>query len=142
MEATYNKQASQPRQPVDYETFYANQAGGEIDPYVSYVRLPQQGRGFFGRLIKGSVLPLIRSILPWVKNTALEGVGGLVSDLKEGVSLKEAGKRQLSKAANSAMDEIVAKIRQRGSGVRKTRRKRAAKKKKTTCRRKRLVLFT
>lgn len=140
MENSYIKEATTRICPVDLKSYYIAQTGGAIDPYVSYYHLPQRGRGFFGRILKGSILPIIRSVLPYLKDKALDGVGKLVSDMKEGMSIKEAGKRQLKRTASQVFDDVVEKVQksQKGSGVRKHKRK--AKRK--TCVKRKVVLFT
>lgn len=131
MENNYVSEATQGPHSIDLKAYYLAQTGGAIDPYVSYYHLPQRGRGFFGRILKGSILPIIRSVMPYLKDKALGGVEGLVTDMKSGMSIKEAGSRQLKRTASQVMDDVVTKIKQRGSGVRKrqSRRKRSYKRK-------------
>jgi hypothetical protein len=125
MQNQYIEEATQKPKAVDLRKFYLAQTGGAIDPYVSYYRIPQRGNGFFGRLLKGSILPIIRSVLPYFKDKAIEGVEGILSDVKEGVSLKEAGKRQLKRSAAKVLDDVLTK--QKGSGVRKHKRRKTTR---------------
>lgn len=124
MQTSYLKDSDHRAKGVDLKRFYEDQAGGAIDPYVSYTRLPQKGRGFFGRLIKGSILPLVKKILPFVKNAALDGVGGLVEDMKDGMSIKEAGVKNIKKTGLNLASNVMSSIRQKGSGIRRRRRRR------------------
>lgn len=110
----------------DYCRVYLNQAGGSINPYVSYKHLPsQRGRGFFGRVIKNSIMPLLKSVLPYLKETALDGLGGILGDLKNGESIKEAGKNQFRKTASKVATDVANNMK--GSGLKQRRRLRKVK---------------
>lgn len=112
---------------IDYTEYYRQQAGGGIDPYLSYRYLPsQKGAGFFGRLIKGTVWPLIQSLLPYARKKTLEGVGDFVTHAQSGDSLKDASKKALKKVGGEMFSDatrtMINKL-QKGSGVRKGKRK-------------------
>lgn len=130
MEDYYSKSAATKGKPADYENFYTSQAGGRIDPYVSYRYLPnQRGNGFFGRLISGSILPLIQRVLPYLSSKTVEGVEGIVKDVKDGISIKQSAKNQLKRSASSVLQDMASKISpQKGSGL---RRKHKTSKKRT-----------
>lgn len=136
MENSYITDASAGPHSIDLKSYYLAQTGGAIDPYVSYYHLPQRGRGFFGRILKGSILPIIRSIMPYIKDKAIDGVEGLVSDMKSGLSIKEAGTRQLKRTASQVMDDVVTRVKQRGSGVRRRRRRKVSAPRRTYKRKK------
>ena len=112
---------------MNYTEYYLEQAGGKMEPYTTYRFLPsQKGSGFFGRLIKGTIWPFIKQILPYAKNKALSGVGDLVSGLQEGKSLKEAGKSALKRTAGDMFSDATREISsqfQKGSGIRRRKRK-------------------
>ena len=129
MEAFYSKQASAKAKPAAYNDFYMHQAGGAFDPYVSYRYLPtQRGNGFFGRLISGGIMPLIRQVLPYLTSRSVEGVEGIVNDMKEGRSIKESAKRQLKRSASTVLQDMATKIsKQAGSGLRRRKHKTKAK---------------
>lgn len=135
MQNKYMQEATASPRAVDLKKFYLDQTGGAIDPYVSYYHIPQRGKGFFGRILKGTILPIIQSVLPYLKNRAIEGVEGILSDVKEGVSLKEAGKKQLKRTASAVFEDIISK--QKGSGLKRLRKHKTAKKRTT----KKKVLF-
>lgn len=83
----------------------------------------QKGNGFFGRLIRGSLIPIVKSVLPYLKNVALDGVGGLVDDLKEGKSFKDATTGQLKRASDTVLTDMVKRVKtQSGSGIKKRKR--------------------
>lgn len=115
----------------DYLTYYREQAGGSIDAYTSLRYLPaQRGSGFFGRLIKGTVWPLIQQMLPYAKKKALEGVGNMVTELGQGSTFKEASKKILKKTGEEIIGDAAAKVQeklQQGSGVRRRRRLKESK---------------
>lgn len=87
----------------------------------------QRGNGFFGRIVRGSILPLIKSVLPYIKDVALDGVGGLINDLKEGKTVKEASKNQLKRTSSAVLGDMVKRLRlQTGSGVRRKRKQKGS----------------
>lgn len=121
--------------------FYRNVYGGMADGTIEIQKrgpLNQRGNGFFGRLIKGSLAPIIRSVLPYLKDMALEGVGGLVEDLKQGRSMKDAASNQFKRSASNLAEDVATRVKrtlaQSGSGLKRRRqaRKRGAKKKEPT----------
>ena len=115
---------------VNLKQYYNDQAGGRLDAYTSYRYLPsQRGAGFFGRLIKGTFLPLLKQVLPYAKNTALTGVEDLVSGLREGKSFKESGSSALKKAAGTMFSDATRELGfQKGSGIKKGRKRRRKRK--------------
>lgn len=128
MEAFYVKSATVKPGDAAYAEYYSSQAGGAMDPYVSYRFLPnQRGNGFFGRLVTGSLLPLIQRVLPYLTTKTIEGVEGIAKDVKEGKSIKAAAKSQLRKSASSVLQDMASKVaKQSGSGIRR-RHKRKTK---------------
>lgn len=126
MQNRYIEEATAQPKQIDLKKYYLAQTGGAIDPYISYHHLPHRGKGIFGDLIKGSILPLIQAVLPYFKDKAIEGVEGIISDVKEGVPLKEAGKRQLKRTASTVLQDVLKK-KQKGSGVRKHKRRKTTK---------------
>lgn len=137
MEDFYSKQVEKSGKHQDYESFYISQAGGSIDPYISYRYLPgQRGRGFFGNLFRSSIMPLIHQVMPYLKDTVVSGVEGVVEGIKEGRSLKDSAKRQLKRTASTVLQDMASKIsRQSGSGLKHKRRRRRTKRVKITKRR-------
>lgn len=123
------------RSQFDYESYYRQQAGGSIDAYTSLRYLPtQRGNGFFGRLIRGTVWPLIQKILPYAKQKAVEGVGNLVSQLSSGSSFADASRQTLKKTGREIIGDVAGNLQERlqdGSGVRRKRAKRRKTVRKT-----------
>lgn len=104
-----------------YRNLYGAMAEGRLDVQKRHV-IGMKGNGFFGRLVKGSLAPIIRTILPYLKDLALDGVGGFVSDLKSGTNIKDAAKKVASSTAGNVLEEIAKRARrqpQLGSGLRK-----------------------
>ena len=95
--------------------FYLNQAGSGISPYEG-VRF-QRGHGFFSTFIKGRLLPILKSVLPYLGKTALEAGLNIAQGVKEGQSFKEASKSTLKrKAFNIAEDGLEQLRKQTGLG--------------------------
>lgn len=87
----------------------------------------QKGNGFFGRIIRGSLIPVIKSVLPYLKNVALEGVGGLVDDLKSGKSFRDATTDQFKRSSETVLNDMAKRVKkQTGSGLRRRRRQKGA----------------
>lgn len=87
--------------------------------------------------IKGSLIPVIKSVLPYLKNVALDGVLGLVDELKSGKSFKEATSDQLKRSSETVLNDMAKRIKkpqQAGSGVRKRRQKGRGIRRKTPVR--------
>ena len=88
----------------------------------------QKGDGFLGRFISGSVLPIIKKVLPFLGKTALSTGIDILGDVSSGMKVKESAKRRLREAGEKVGEKARAKIEQlTGSG--KKRRKRAPAKK-------------
>lgn len=105
--------------------FYMNHYGAMADGHFQqrYVAA-QKGNGFFGRIIKGSLIPVIKSVLPYLKNIALDGVGGLVDDIKNGKSLQEATTGQLKRSSETVFNDMAKRVkRQSGSGVKRKKQR-------------------
>ena len=116
--------------------YYRNVYGAMAEGRVEYQRTSgrgQKGNGFFGRLIRGSIAPMIKSILPYLKDVALDGVGGIVNNLKEGMTVKEASKSQLKRTASTLMNDVAKKLskkEQSGSGFRRPTRRQIERKRR------------
>jgi hypothetical protein len=102
------------------EAYYLNQAGSGIAGY-SGVRY-QRGNGFFGRLIRGGILPLIKQVLPYFGRNVVATGANIMQDVLDGKEIKASTKRNLSLTARRALQDGVNKTReyaQKGGGVRK-----------------------
>lgn len=127
MRSHYCNSATQKGAGFQPRDFYSAQAGGSVSIYASHRYLPRQkGGGFFGRVIKGSLMPIIRAVMPYLKNIAVEGADGFVSSVREGKSLREAGEDQLRKSATKVLTDMTKQV-QKGAGLRKTSKKKGAK---------------
>lgn len=128
------------------DDYYLNQAGSGMGSF-SGVRY-QRGDGFFGRFISGTVLPIIKKVLPFLGKTALESGVGVMNDWSKGEELGKSLKRHFSEGANKVADAAEEKVKQlTGSGKRKrgksvtVKRKIKKKKKVSKPRKKRAVDF-
>lgn len=120
----------------DFLQYYVQQGRG-MQVYAGHEY--QSGGGFFGRLIKGGIMPLVRKVLPFLKETALDTAGDFVDNMKRGDSFSSAVKKSAKKATKRAIDSIDP-LQQQGSGrkrprVQSNKRKRSKSSKGTKKRR-------
>lgn len=109
----------------NYNEYYANQGGEGIGAFYSGYAYPQRGGGFFGRILKGGILPLLQRILPYLGEKAVDAYQGMVSDYRQGKTIKEVGKRGIRRTAATVARDIAEKLNpQEGSGIRRKRRRR------------------
>ena len=116
-----------------YEDFYRNQAGGSrILPHYR----PQRGRGIFGKIFRGFVLPTLGKAVNTLKREAPKRLLSLgqevLGDVVEGRSLKGSLKRRgLNQLKRAAGDILEGSPRKRRKGKKKqvggARRKRRAR---------------
>ena len=89
--------------------FYLNQAGSGISPYEG-VRF-QRDHGFFSTFIKGRLLPILKSVLPYLGKTALDAGLNIAQGVKEGQSFKEASKSTLKRKAFDIAEDGLDQLR-------------------------------
>ncbi len=113
----------------DYQTYYAKQAGGQLD--ISYYRgAPyQRGYGFFTNLAKRYGIPVLKYLFKQGVQTGKD----IWSDVAAGKQFSTAAKSNLRKRVASTFQDLGEKISQSGSGMRK--RPRLVKKRRKTKRR-------
>lgn len=102
---------------MSFNEYYLNQAGSGIATYSGYRY--QKGHGFFGRMIKGSILPLIKKVLPYLKDQVIDtgrefGRNILTSDNFKQAATRTA-KRKLGDIATDALERVKS-MTQEGSG--------------------------
>ena len=107
-----------------FESYYVNQAGSGIAGFsgVKY----QRGHGFFGRLLSGAVLPILKYLGKKALNTGV----GIGSDIIQGENIKSSMKKRLKKTGFDIAEDTYNKLqnyKQKGSG--KRRKKKHIKKK-------------
>lgn len=107
-----------------FENYYVNQAGSGIAGYsgIKY----QRGHGFFGRLLSGTVLPILKYLGKKALNTGV----GIGSDIIQGENLKNSMKKRLKTTGFDIADDAYNRLqnyKQKGTGRR--RRKNYKKKK-------------
>ena len=115
----------------DLEKFFVSQAGTGIATYggFRYHRpVTMRGNGFFGRLIKGGLLPLIRSVMPYLGGKAVDAVGNFADHIKQGKSFKSAAKSTVKKGVASMARDLSNRMDQEGDGLKKRGRKSRGKK--------------
>lgn len=110
------------------DSYYAQQSGTGVGGF-SGIRY-QKGDGFFGRLISGTVLPLIKKMLPYLGKTALNTGIDIVRDVSQGEKIGSSVKRRLRDTAEHLSDKAMAKVKEfTGSGSKRRRKSNKRKKK-------------
>ena len=110
------------------DDYYKNQAGSGIGGFAG--QRYQKGDGFFGRLISGSVLPIIRKVLPFLGKTALNTGVNILSDVANGEQIKSSAKRRLRESGEAIGNKAMAKVKEiTGTGRKKRQKSRRTAKK-------------
>ena len=100
------------------DDYYMSQAGSGMSAF-SGVRY-QKGDGFFGRLISGTVMPMIKKVLPFLGKTAMSSGVNVLNDWSQGEKLGESFRKRMTEAGQTVTDTAMAKVKQiTGSGKRK-----------------------
>lgn len=85
-----------------------NQAGSGIGGFQG-IRY-QRGNGFFGRIVSGTVMPILKKVLPFLGKTALNAGSDLLSDIEREENIKASAKKRFSeskkKIGKAAMDKV------------------------------------
>lgn len=106
------------------DSYYKDQAGSGLGGY-SGARY-QKGHGWFGRIVSGGLVPILRRVLPYLGKRALETGVGLANDVMEGENFKSSARKRFKAAGKRLEGDALARVRQMtGGGVR--RRKKARK---------------
>ena len=80
----------------------------------------QKGNGFFGRFISGSMLPLIKKVLPFLGKSALNTGIDVLNDWSQGEKLKDSLSKRVKDTAEKINETAKAKVKEiTGSGKRK-----------------------
>lgn len=117
------------------DNYYLAQAGSGLGGFSGHRY--QKGDGFFGRLIAGTVLPLIKKALPFLGKAALNTGVDIVRDVAEGQKFKESLKKRVRKAGDHISERAMKKVKEITGGSRgvkgkkqitKTKEKKAASK--------------
>jgi hypothetical protein len=99
----------------DYDRYFIDQAGGNLD--IAYYRplSYQRGYGRFSSIAKRFGIPALKYLF----KHGVEFGKNLYTDIRDGKHLKDSLKSSLLKRASSALGDLDKKISQSGSGVRK-----------------------
>jgi hypothetical protein len=109
------------------DDYYAEQAGSGMGGFAG-VRY-QKGDGFFGRLVSGTILPIVKKVLPYLGKRALNTGFNILGDVAEGEKLKSSVKRRLRETGERVGADAMAKVRDITGSGKKRKRKRSAPKK-------------
>ena len=94
------------------DDYYKNQAGNGMTFYRG--QRYQRGRGWFGRLYSGTVLPLLRYLGKKALSTGVD----VVKDVVGGQNFKSSVKKRTRKAAVDAVNDGFDKL-QSGKGIKR-----------------------
>lgn len=117
------------------DDYYINQAGSGLGGFAG--QRYQKGDGFFGRLISGTVMPIIRKVLPYLGKTAINTGIDILGDVSQGEKFKDSVKRRFRETGERVGEKAMSKVREiTGSGRKRRRQKPTTDKKKPINRRK------
>ena len=102
------------------DEYYVQQSGTGIGGFAG-MRY-QKGDGFFGRMLTGAVLPLVKKVLPFLGKTAWNTGVEIARDVSQGQKFKESAKRRLRETASDLESRAMAKVRDITGSGRKRRR--------------------
>lgn len=109
------------------DDYYINQAGSGLGGFAG--QRYQKGDGFFGRLISGTVLPIIKKVLPYLGKTAFNTGIDILGDVSQGQKFKESAKRRLRETGDRVTEKAMSKVREiTGSGRKRGRKRKAPSK--------------
>lgn len=101
---------------------YTQQFGGSFDPYSGY-RFQYPSRNLRGNgiwsTIKGGIWPILKKLLPYIGDVAGSAASGILTDMKDGSSFKDAGKKQVKRTVKKVALDVANKMDQSGNGRRK-----------------------
>lgn len=112
------------------DEYYVNQAGSGLGGFAG--QRYQKGDGFFGRMISGTVLPMLKKVLPYLGKNLVSTAGDVMTDISQGQKLKDSVKSRLKETGSRIGTDAMAKVKQfTGSGKRSlaSKRRRAIRKK-------------
>lgn len=102
--------------------YYTEQAGSGLGGY-SGIRY-QKGHGWFGRIIKGGIVPILKRVLPYLGKRALETGVGVAQDVMDGENFKSSAKKRFKATGQRIEDDVITKARNMsGSGLRRKRKR-------------------
>lgn len=104
-------------------TYYNTQQGSGMTPYAG-IRF-QKGHGFFGRLLKGSVLPLLKRVLPYLGKKALDTGVGILGDVYNRKPVRESIRNRAKQTASQIAEDALVRVRgMQGEGIKRRRARR------------------
>ena len=100
------------------DEYYLQQAGSGMGAFAG-MRY-QKGNGFFGRLISGTVLPMIKKVLPFLGKTAMSSGIDVMNDWSQGDNFGNSFKKRMKETGEKITDTAMTKVKElTGSGKRK-----------------------
>lgn len=102
--------------------YYTEQAGSGIATFTG--QRYQKGHGMLGRFFTGSVMPLLKKVLPFLGKQALSLGADFANEWKTSGNLGNAAKKSLKRGGLSLAEEAMSKFKdyaQEGDGVKRRR---------------------
>lgn len=106
-----------------------NQAGSGIAGFQG-VRY-QHGSGFMGRMISGTIMPVLKKILPFLGKTALNTGSNILQDFENGEKISDSAKKRLKETKELIKMKAADKFKQLTGGARRRRKKSTKNKRRT-----------
>mgnify|MGYP004568008903 CR=1 FL=1 len=113
-----------------YEKYYQAESSGHVHSCV-----PQKGRGFFGRVVRSTMQPLVQTLTPYVKEGAIDAGKNILKRLSRGESLSDSVSKGVCKTVRRCKRK-----KSTGSGLKKKKHL-TSKKSKSTRKSKSVKLF-
>lgn len=122
MEHYYRLAASSNAQSMNFGKVYGEQAGHGISSYGGYRYMPvMKGKGFFGRMLQSTVLPMIRKVIPFATKYGPTAIATLFDQVSKGESFKDASKRTFKRTASKVFKDVGTNLGedsdQEGAGI-------------------------
>lgn len=114
-----------------YKNIYTRQYGQGMDPFEGY-RYQFAGRNLRGNgiwsTIKGGLMPIFKSLLPYLGTSAVDAMGGLIGEMKSGKKFKDALKAQSRRSGSKIAQDLSDHLAQEGGGRARRRRRKGKRK--------------
>lgn len=100
--------------------YYTNQAGSGIATFTG--QRYQKGHGMLGRFFTGSVMPLLKKVLPFLGKQALSVGADFANEWNKGGNFKKAASKSLKRGGLSMAEQALSKFKdlaQEGEGIKR-----------------------
>lgn len=100
--------------------YYTNQAGSGIATFTG--QRYQKGHGMLGRFFSGSVMPLLKKVLPFLGKQALSVGADFANEFNKGGNFKNAASKSLKRGGIAMAEQALSKFKdlaQEGDGIKR-----------------------